>query len=98
LNALGYTGVAYDARRHGDGDWDPAGQYNVEPLTSALTTVRQHYVGDRPPAVVGASLGGMTVLATHVLAPPSLWGAVVLVDVTPLRGARRVVSFMTAQP
>lgn len=101
LNAQGYTVVAYDARGHGDSDWDPDGQYDVERLASDLITVRQHYLGDRPPAVVGASLGGMTVLATHVLAPPGLWRAVVLVDVTPrleLRGARRVVSFMAAHP
>ncbi len=50
---------------------------------------------------IGASLGGLTVLGTHLLAPPDLWDAVVLVDVTPrmeMNGARRVVAFMAAHP
>lgn len=36
-----------------------------------------------------------------MLAPPDLWQAVVLVDVTPrmeMEGARRVVAFMSAHP
>lgn len=101
LHARGYTVVAYDARGHGDSDWDPAGQYDVERLATDLIAVREHFSADKPPAVVGASLGGMTILGTHLRAPPELWGAVVLVDITPrmeFQGARRVVSFMAAHP
>jgi pimeloyl-ACP methyl ester carboxylesterase len=101
LHARGYTVVAYDARGHGDSAWDPTGRYDLGRLASDLLAVREHASTDRPPAVVGASLGGMTVLGTHLLAPADLWGAVVLVDITPrmeFHGARRVVSFMAAHP
>jgi pimeloyl-ACP methyl ester carboxylesterase len=50
---------------------------------------------------IGASLGGLTILGTHLLASPDLWDAVVLVDITPrmeMQGARRVVAFMAAHP
>lgn len=101
LHSCGYTVVAYDTRGHGDSDWDPAGRYDFERLATDLITVRDHFSVDKPPAVVGASLGGMTILGAHQLAPSRLWGAVVLVDITPrleLQGARRVVSFMAAHP
>jgi pimeloyl-ACP methyl ester carboxylesterase len=101
LHARGYTVVAYDARGHGDSDWDPNARYDLERLTSDLIAVRDHASPDSPPAVVGASLGGMTILGTHLVAPPELWRAVVLVDVTPrleVQGARRVVAFMAAHP
>lgn len=101
LHARGYTVVAYDARGHGDSDWDPDSRYDMQRLTSDLFTVRDHASPDRAPTVVGASLGGMTILGAHLVAPPDLWRAVVLVDVTPrleMQGARRVVAFMAAHP
>lgn len=101
LHARGYTVVVYDARGHGDSEWDPDGRYDFDRLASDLLAVRRYAGDDRPPAVVGASLGGMTVLGTHLVAPADLWGAVVLVDITPrmeFHGARRVVSFMAAHP
>jgi pimeloyl-ACP methyl ester carboxylesterase len=101
LHSCGYSVVAYDTRGHGDSDWDPAGRYDVDRLATDLIAVRDHFSADTPPAVVGASLGGMTILGAHLLASAGLWGAVVLVDVTPrleFQGARRVVSFMAAHP
>lgn len=101
LHGHGYTVAAYDTRGHGDSDWDPTGDYDMAQLADDLLTVRNHVAGDRAPAVVGASMGGMTILTTHRLAPADLWGAVVLVDVTPrmeFDGARRIVGFMAAHP
>lgn len=101
LHHAGYTVIAYDARGHGDSAWDPAGRYDLDVLASDLLAVRAQASSDRPVAVVGASLGGMTVLGAHRLAPADLWAAVVLVDITPrmeFDGARRVVSFMAAHP
>jgi pimeloyl-ACP methyl ester carboxylesterase len=101
LHSCGYSVVTYDTRGHGDSDWDPAGRYDIDRLATDLIAVRDHFSAGAPPAVVGASLGGMTVLGAHLLAPAYLWGAVVLVDVTPrleFLGARRVVSFMAAHP
>lgn len=101
LHACGYTVVAYDTRGHGDSDWDPAGRYDIERLATDLLAVREHFSAYTAPAVVGASLGGMTVLGTHLLTSGASWAAVVLVDVTPrleFQGARRVVTFMAAHP
>jgi len=101
LNARGYTVVAYDARGHGDSDWDPAGQYDIDRLVVDMVTVRDHFSRDTPPAVVGASLGGMTILGAHLRNSAALWGAIVLVDITPrfeIQGARRVAAFMAAHP
>ncbi|OBK41162.1 alpha/beta hydrolase [Mycobacterium sp. 1245111.1] len=101
LHARGYAVIAYDARGHGDSDWDPTGRYDLEGLTSDLLAVRAYMSSEHPVAVIGASLGGLTILGTHLLAPPELWDAVILVDITPrmeLHGARRVVAFMAAHP
>ncbi|BCO39948.1 putative hydrolase (alpha/beta fold) [Mycobacterium paraintracellulare] len=101
LHAHGYTVIAYDTRGHGDSDWDPSGQYDVEKFVADLLSVREHVGTESPPALVGASLGGLTILATHLLAPAGLWAAVILVDITPrmeFHGARRIVSFMAAHP
>lgn len=101
LHACGYTVVAYDTRGHGDSDWDPAGRYDIERLATDLLAVREHFSAYTAPAVVGASLWGMTVLGTHLLTSGASWAAVVLVDVTPrleFQGARRVVTFMAAHP
>lgn len=101
LHARGYTVVAYDARGHGDSSWDRDGNYDLDALASDLLAVRDQAHFDCPPAVVGASVGGLTILGAHLQAPAELWAAVVLVDITPrmeLHGARRVVSFMTAYP
>ena len=99
LQSRGYSVVAYDTRGHGDSDWDPAGRYDVERLATDLLAVRDHFSANTPPAVVGASLGGMTALGAHLLASGASWAAVILVDVTPrleFEGARRVVTFMAA--
>ena len=74
LQSCGYAVVAYDTRGHGDSDWDPAGRYDVERLASDLLAVRDHFSADTPPAVVGASLGGMTVLGAHLLASADVVG------------------------
>lgn len=49
LHSHGYTVVAYDTRGHGDSDWDPIGQYDVERFVSDLISVRGHVSADSPP-------------------------------------------------
>lgn len=101
LHRAGHSVVAYDARGHGDSDWDPAGRYAIDDLALDLLHVREQFAEDRPVVAVGASMGGMTILVTHRIAPAALWAGVVLVDVTPrmeIEGARRVVGFMVAHP
>lgn len=101
LQQQGYTVIAYDTRGHGDSSWDSAGRYDMEQLADDLLIIRDHYSPRHPPVVVGASMGGMTILATHRVAPSDLWAGVTLVDVTPrmdINGAQRVVGFMSAHP
>src|SRR3954452_11651247 len=101
LAAGGYRVVALDARGHGDSAWDPAADYETETLAGDLLTVIDQ-IGAHRPAVVGASLGGITALEAHaVVGYDDIFSAVVLVDITPKvenAGSRRIVSFMMANP
>jgi len=98
LGDEGFYAVAVDQRGHGDSSWVEDGEYEmvcfVEDLIDLVGSFR------RPPAVVGASLGGLAALIG------SGWrrlriAALVLVDIAPrieLGGARRVLEFMAAHP
>lgn len=101
LAGRGYRVIALDARGHGDSQWDPDADYEMATMARDLIAVMDQIGYDRP-AVVGASLGGMTALEAHsVTDHADLFSAVVLVDITPqveLSGVRRIVSFMTAYP
>lgn len=103
LAAQGYRVVALDARGHGDSEWDPAADYEMESLAQdLLAVIDQLGVGPARPAVVGASLGGITALEAHqVTGHADLFSAVVLVDIAPRvenDGSRRIISFMSAYP
>ena len=78
----------------------PAGHYDLDVLASDLLASVRKRPASAPLPVVGASLGGMTVLGAHRLAPADLWAAVVLVDITPRMefDGHAVVSFMAAHP
>ncbi len=99
LAAAGYFVVALDARGHGDSGWSDDGHYEMEHLAGDLMAVLGSL--ERPPAVVGASMGGMTAITAQGMADFQLFSAVVLVDVTPrmeLSGVTRILGFMTAHP
>lgn len=101
LAAQGYRVVALDARGHGDSAWDPDANYEMDNLAHDLLAVIDQLGAERP-AVVGASLGGITALETHAdTGYADVFSAVVLVDITPKvenAGSRRIVSFMMANP
>jgi pimeloyl-ACP methyl ester carboxylesterase len=101
LAAQGYRVVALDARGHGDSEWDPDADYEMEALARDLLTVIDQ-IGAVRPAVVGASLGGITALEAHAVTDyADIFSAVILVDIAPKvenNGSRRIVSFMTAHP
>jgi pimeloyl-ACP methyl ester carboxylesterase len=92
--------LAIDHRGHGDSDWPPAELGNAFDLATFADDVRAlaAWLG-RPPAVVGASLGGLAALMAEGERPPgqALLRALVLVDVAPRMeqaGVSRVISFM----
>lgn len=99
LAAAGYHVMTMDARGHGDSDWSTSGDYDMQFFASDLRVVLRAF--DQPPAVVGASMGGMSALLAQGAAREQLFSAVVLVDVTPrmdLGGVARIMDFMSANP
>jgi len=99
LLARGYHVINLDARGHGDSDWAPDGRYTLEALGSDLRAVIATLA--RPPAVVGASMGGATSLYVVGTSPAPIAAALVLVDFVPRvdpEGARRIQAFMRGAP
>ncbi len=99
LARAGYFVVTLDARGHGESDWAGEGNYGMEIMARDLQTVLGRF--DRPPVLVGASMGGMTALLAQGTAGHQLFSSLVLVDVTPRMepdGVRRIIEFMTAHP
>ena len=96
LAARGWTALAYDARGHGDSDWDPRRDYTLDAFTADALAVMRTLAA--PPVLVGASLGGMTALLAAAEHPGSAH-AIVLVDVVvelDRAGSARIVDFLTA--
>jgi pimeloyl-ACP methyl ester carboxylesterase len=97
LATAGFYSVAWDLRGHGDTTWAPDGDYELDSFAADLCALAGTVEGK--PAVVGASLGGLTSLLAHAR-DPELMAAVVLVDVAPKmspEGVVRIVSFMMAR-
>lgn len=98
LLARGYHVINLDARGHGDSDWAPDGRYRLENFAADLSAV----VATLPqaPALVGASMGGITALQA-VGGDGLAATALVLVDVVPRidpEGGARIAAFMRAHP
>lgn len=99
LAQAGWKSVALDLRGHGDSEWPENGDYDPEHFAADLRVVTES-LGE-PPAVVGASLGGMMALAAQRSSATQLYSAVVLVDIAPKMeraGVERIVGFMLAYP
>lgn len=99
LLAQGYHVINLDARGHGDSDWAPDGRYTLEALAEDLRAV----IGTlaRPPALVGASMGGATALYVIGNSAKPMASALVLVDIVPRldpQGATRIRTFMRGNP
>ncbi|HVX23197.1 MAG TPA: alpha/beta hydrolase [Acidimicrobiales bacterium] len=94
LAAGGWRAVTIDQRGHGDSDWVPDGDYSNDAFARDVDAVARQV--DRPPALVGASLGGIASLLAAA-EDQRLARALVLVDIGPrvaLEGARRITTFM----
>jgi pimeloyl-ACP methyl ester carboxylesterase len=97
LAGRGWYAIALDLRGHGDSDWAPDKDYGIDAYArDAISVVRSL---PRPPAVVGASLGGLAALLAQGEAEVNLFTALVLVDVTPRlnpEGTQTILNFMSA--
>jgi len=97
LVADGFYVINLDARGHGDSAWDPEGDYALPTLAEDLRAVVATLA--RPPALVGASMGGATGLLLVGNTPAPVARALVLVDIVPrleLDGSAKVQRFMRA--
>lgn len=96
--ARGWTTLTVDARGHGDSEWAPDGDYTLDAMVADLHAVVATL--DRPPVLVGASLGGITSLVAQGESP-ELAAGLVLVDIAPRTepaGIKRITDFMGARP
>lgn len=99
LGQAGFRAITLDLRGHGDSDWAPDGRYDLPALRGDLLDVLAVLPGR--PALVGASLGGLTSLLTIGTSETPIARALVLVDVVPqieMEGGREIRDFMTGNP
>ena len=95
----GCYAVSADLRGHGDSDWAPDGDYTLEAF--AADTAVLAAILPRPPAIVGASMGGLAALVAQGELEPPPASALVLVDIATRMdpgAVGRIVVFMTAHP
>lgn len=93
----GWYAITYDARGHGESDWSVTGNYLVDGLVADLKAII-HQLGAKP-ALVGASMGGLTAMVLDGESDESLASAIVLVDIAPKaeqKGIERIFAFMSS--
>jgi pimeloyl-ACP methyl ester carboxylesterase len=100
LGNKGWRATTVDLRGHGDSDWAPDGDYSLDAFAADVRDVART-TGRRPPALVGASLGGISSLIAIAeddrAADRPVASALVLVDVAPRlepEGVARIGAFM----
>lgn len=94
----GFAVGSYDARGHGDSDWAADQDYSLPAHGRDLVAFLRAI--DRPAALVGASMGGISAMFAAAEAPDMV-RALVLVDIVPRfapEGVARVRAFMQAHP
>jgi pimeloyl-ACP methyl ester carboxylesterase len=93
----GYYAIALDARGHGDSSWSESGLYRVEDLGNDLREVIKQL--GKNPALVGASMGGLTSLIAQGESEEAISSAIILVDIAPKteqKGIERIFAFMSS--
>jgi pimeloyl-ACP methyl ester carboxylesterase len=96
LAAGGRTAIALDARGHGDSEWHPQHEYALDSFVNDLLIFVATL--ERPPVLVGASLGGITALVTAGEHPGVARGLVLVDVVVKLEpaGVKRIRDFLKA--
>lgn len=99
LASNGFHAITVDLRGHGDSDWTPDGDYSLDTLAADVRAIAASLPS--PPALVGASLGGLSSLIAAGEAVSPIARALVLVDVVPrieTAGGGEIRDFMTGNP
>jgi len=94
FSAQAFHAVSFDLPGHGDSGWVPDGNYDLDMFATSVADVANQYTR---PALVGASLGGLSSLIAVGEGMTPEASALVLVDVTPTiepAGTRRISDFM----
>ncbi len=101
LAARGRRVYNLDLRGHGDSGWAVNGDYSLDAFAADVRAVAAYVAAHDPqhrlPALVGASLGGISSLAAIAETDTPVASALVLVDVAPrieTQGADRIGAFM----
>jgi pimeloyl-ACP methyl ester carboxylesterase len=97
LLAAGYHVINLDARGHGESAWLADADYGIDTLAADLMAV----IATLParPALVGASMGGATLMVAAGSQPQPIADALVLVDIVPrleAEGSAKIGGFMRA--
>lgn len=98
LAELGFRAIVVDARGHGESDRDVGRRYKSVNFAADLAAIASSF--PRPPAVVGASLGGNSALLAHGEGKTP-FGGIVFVDIGPkiqATGVARIYQFMAQKP
>jgi pimeloyl-ACP methyl ester carboxylesterase len=101
LAERGWQSVALDLRGHGESEWDPEGDYSLDAFAADVTLVAETF--ERRPALVGASLGGISsmVAVGDSGGGTDLASSLTLVDVAhqmEAAGRDRIATFMRSAP
>ena len=81
LGDAGWYALTVDLRGHGDSSWSPDGDYNFERFAEDVRALARSL--PTPPALVGASLGGMASLLAVGECDEPVASGLVLVDIAP---------------
>lgn len=93
----GFRMFSADLRGHGDSSWSPGADYGMPDHAGDLAAIAGTL--DRPPFLVGASMGGMVSLAYAAEGRPL--AGLVMVDIAPTvnpAGTGRILDFMHSAP
>lgn len=99
LGDRGWRATTVDLRGHGDSDWSPDGNYDLDAFAGDVRVLAEAQRG--LPAIIGASLGGISSLTAIAETPHPIARALVLVDVAPRmepEGIKRISDFMLGRP
>ena len=102
LADLGWKTVSLDLRGHGESGWDPDGDYATERYAEDLIDVAATLRADEgvgPPALIGASLGGIAGMTAEAILAPATFSTLTLVDIIPRTdpaGVDKIMGFMGA--
>ena len=91
----GWRAYTVDLRGHGDSEWSAAAEYGIDAFADDVEAIVRGL--DRPPALVGASLGGLASLVALGEHPDLAALGLILVDVAPhveAAGTARIGDFM----